>query len=232
MESVLQWAQEHMMILCMAVSGIFNCLLFLRFKDRLRIGRLAAVVLGIISVVPGVISTFALSGLENWGNPLSSGFSLFGSILIEPWFFIAGAKIFRRNIRDVLDVYTLCAIAGLFAARVNCLVTGCCLGALMPHSDTVRWPTRETEMVFHLILFVILYKKTCKNKLPGSIFPIYMISYGVFRFIEEWFREGRRVLGPMHMAHLWAILSLIVGGALYFEISERGKKHQIRGDKT
>ena len=210
----------------MAVSGIFNCLLFLRFKDRLRIGRLAAVVLGIICVVPGVISTMVFSGIENWGNPLSSGFSLFGSILIEPWFFIAGTKIFRRNIRDVLDVYTLCAIAGLFVVRINCIVNGCCLGALMPHSDTVRWPTREVEMVFHLILFAILYRKTCKNDLPGIIFPTYMISYGFFRFIEEWFRAGRRFLGPMHISHLWAILSVIIGSALYFEISDRGKKHR------
>ncbi len=93
------------------------------------------------------------------GNALSSGQSLFGSIFLLPLFYFAGAKIFRRRIGDVFDVFTMCTVTTLLFARIACIFSGCCYGMLLPGSESVRWPTRELELVFYIILLIVLYRK-------------------------------------------------------------------------
>ncbi|MBR2108730.1 MAG: hypothetical protein IJ932_02110 [Ruminococcus sp.] len=38
-----------------------------------------------------------------------------------------------------------------------------------------------------------------------------MISYGIFRFITQFWRKTFFQLGPLHLSHYWAILSVITG---------------------
>ena len=50
-----------------------------------------------------------------------------------------------------------------------------------------------------------------------------MIAYGIFRFIEEWFRTSSGMY-MFHKAHIWALLSLIIGLSIYFEIRTKQNK--------
>lgn len=53
------------------------------------------------------------------GTLLSSGQSLFGSIFLLPLFYFAGAKIFRRRIGDVFDVFTMCTVTTLLSHELH-----------------------------------------------------------------------------------------------------------------
>jgi prolipoprotein diacylglyceryltransferase len=123
------------------------------------------------------------------------------------------------------DLLALYAVPSLFLQRVCCLIAGCCQGNLIPGTE-MRWPTRELELVFYVLLFVyFLRKEKSETFIKGSLFPILMISYGTFRFLEEGFREADGT-SFAHMAHLWSILAIIIGVCIYTELTHnRGNKN-------
>ncbi|MBO7666264.1 MAG: prolipoprotein diacylglyceryl transferase [Clostridia bacterium] len=161
------------------------------------------------------------------GNPVSNGaMSLFGAVFFMPVAYWLGAKIFKRDMRIVFDLFTVPLVFTLACARVNCLFAGCCKGLVIPfiHSHTVRWPVREAELVFYAVLLAFFVIRTFKSKTNGELYPIYLMAYGVFRFVIEFFRESDHILGLFHISHLWAMLALIIGASVYFEIHNKKRK--------
>ena len=221
MESVLQWAQEHTLALCLAVGAVINCFWLWRYRGRLPMPIWVIPVVSLIHTLVGVFCVRVFAGMENWGNPLQSGQSLFGGIILLPIICIFTAKLFKRKIADVLDVAAVLTVTTLFFARINCIMSGCCLGSSIPGSQVYRWPTREAELVFHGVLLFFLDKRVMGKGPRGEVWPFYMMTYGFFRFFEEWFRSNARVFGPLHFGHIWAVVSIIIGSAIYFEISSR-----------
>ena len=61
-----------------------------------------------------------------------------------------------------------------------------------------------------------------QEKSQGRAYPVYMIAYGLFRFLNEFMRysETDRIF---HIAHLWSIVSILIGISflLYPYISEK-----------
>ena len=107
----------------------------------------------------------------------------------------------------------------LACARVNCLISGCCLGRLIPGTQ-YRWPTREAELIFYAVLLPCFIIRSKKTEPAGSLWPIYLTSYGAFRFVTEFFRESET--GSLfHLSHLWAVLSLLIGISVLLEQNRR-----------
>ena len=97
----------------------------------------------------------------------------------------------------------------LACARVNCLFSGCCLG--LPISGTsLRWPTREAELLYYAVILFFFVRKTLRGKTDGTLYPIYMISYGILRFFLEFLRVSPTHT-LFHLSHLWALLCLLTG---------------------
>lgn len=167
----------------------------------------------------GCVKLFAI--LEAFSLSVAGNMSLFGGIFFLPIFYSVGAKLTRRNAKDVFDVFVIPLVFTLACARVNCLCSGCCLGRLIPGADN-RYPTRELELVFYLLLLTWMFIITKKGKTDGRLYPVYMIAYGAFRFVVEFFREGQASL--FHLAHLWALLCFSIGAAIYFEQQRRSTR--------
>ena len=172
-------------------------------------------IMSILHSIAGVICVRLFASIESWGTLLSSGQSLFEVSSCCLCFIFAGAKIFRRRIGDVFDVFTMCTVTTLLFARIACIFSGCCYGMLLPGSESVRWPTRELELVFYIILLIVLYRKKSQCSHKGEIWPIYMISYGVFRFVVEWMREEKGYLGILP---LWAYMGNTECGDRVFRV--------------
>lgn len=122
----------------------------------------------------------------------------------------------------VFDLCTNCMLFTLMCARINCIIAGCCKGTFVFHT-CYRWPTRELEIVFYVVLILVFSYKLKISETNGIIYPIYMISYGIFRFIVEFFRVGDGNL-LIHPAHIWALISLCIGLSVYAEIKNKEKK--------
>lgn len=221
---LLSWVHENTLVLLLAAGTIFNAVWLTVNRDRLHIKTGSIIIMAVLHTVIGVCCVKVFAVAESGFDMSAAGnMSLFGGVFFMPLFYFIFAKLTKRNMADVFDVFTVCIVFTLMCARVNCILSGCCLGALI-NSSGVRWPTREAEVLFYAVLFIVLVIKLKRGKyIRGTLYPLYMLAYGIFRFICEWFRvaEGSSLL---HLGHVWAVISIAIGLSVYLELKNRENK--------
>lgn len=221
--ALLTWLSDHALILLLGCGTLFNVYWLHRCRERLHLRWLSVLLLSVLHTVLGVLSVkvFALFETGNFSN-----MSLFGGVFFMPLFYWGVAKLAKQKTADVFDVFTICLVFTLMCARLNCIISGCCLGAHIPIEGLthLRFPTRELELLFYVILLSRLWRKVVTGSARGMIYPIYMISYGIFRFVTETLRFSDRTDSILHVSHLWALLSLGIGISIYGELQKKEKK--------
>ena len=221
--ALLTWLSDHALILLLGCGTLFNVYWLHRCRERLHLRWLSVLLLSVLHTVLGVLSVkvFALFETGNFSN-----MSLFGGVFFMPLFYWGVAKLAKQKTADVFDVFTICLVFTLMCARLNCMISGCCLGAHIPIEGLthLRFPTREMELIFYVILLSRLWRKVLSGSARGMIYPIYMISYGIFRFVTETLRVSNRTDSILHISHLWALLSLGIGISIYGELRKKEKK--------
>lgn len=221
--ALLTWLSDHALILLLSCGTLFNVYWLHRCRERLHLRWLSVLLLSVLHTVLGVLSVkvFALFETGDFSN-----MSLFGGVFFMPLFYWGVAKLAKQKAADVFDVFTICLVFTLMCARLNCIVSGCCLGAHIPIEGLthLRFPTRELELLFYVILLSRLWRKVLNRSARGMIYPIYMISYGIFRFVTEMLRFSDRTNSILHVSHLWALLSLGIGISIYGELQKKEKK--------
>lgn len=221
--ALLTWLSDHALILLLGCGTLFNVYWLHRCRERLHLRWLSVLLLSVLHTVLGVLSVkvFALFETGNFSN-----MSLFGGVFFMPLFYWGVAKLAKQKAADVFDVFTICLVFTLMCARLNCIISGCCLGAHIPIEGLthLRFPTRELELLFYVILLSRLWRKVLSGSARGMIYPIYMIAYGIFRFVTETLRVSNRTDSILHVSHLWALLSLGIGISIYGELRKKEKK--------
>ena len=227
--ALLTWLSDHTLILLLGCGTLFNVYWLHRCRERLHLRWPSVLLLSVLHTVLGVLSVkvFALFETGDFSN-----MSLFGGVFFMPLFYWGVTKLAKQKAADVFDVFTVCLVFTLMCARLNCIITGCCLGAHIPIQglEHLRFPTREMELVFYVILLSRLWRKVVTGSARGMIYPIYMISYGIFRLVTETLRFSDRTDSILHVSHLWALLSLGVGISIYGEL--QGKKKKTGGRRN
>ena len=220
---LLTWLSDHALILLLGCGTLCNVYWLHRCRERLHLRWLSVLLLSVLHTVLGVLSVkvFALFETGNFSN-----MSLFGGVFFMPLFYWGVAKLAKQKTADVFDVLTICLVFTLMCARLNCIISGCCLGAHIPIEGLthLRFPTRELELLFYVLLLSRLWRKVVTGSARGMIYPIYMISYGIFRFVTETLRFSDRTDSILHVSHLWALLSLGIGISIYGELQKKEKK--------
>ena len=221
--ALLTWLSDHALILLLGCGTLFNVYWLHRCRERLHLRWLSVLLLSVLHTVLGVLSVkvFALFETGDFSN-----MSLFGGVFFMPLFYWGVAKLAKQKTADVFDVFTICLVFTLMCARLNCIISGCCLGAHIPIEGLthLRFPTRELELIFYVLLLSRLWRKVVTGSARGMIYPIYMISYGIFRFVTETLRVSNRTDSILHISHLWALLSLGIGISIYGELQKKEKK--------
>ena len=213
---------EYRLYLILAVAATFGYFWISQFKERLRIKEWMALVLSVLHTLIGVLCVKLFAFLESGSG---GGMSLYGAIFFLPVVYWLTAKTAKRSVADVFDIFTICIIVTLLCARFNCIFAGCCLGAEIPGTESLRWPTRELEIFFYVALYIVLRKKVCKTRYKGLIYPIYMMAYGSFRFVVEFLRESEFKLGFFHISHIWSLCSIAIGAVAVYLINKNNKPH-------
>ena len=221
LELVFVWAKEHSLLLLLLLGTIFNVFWLYRMRRQLQMKWYAVVAFSVLHTVCGVLSVKAFAFLET-GD--AGNMSLFGGVFFMPVLYYIGAKVSKCNVKAVFDTFTICMIFTVMCARINCIVSGCCTG-LYIHGTHFRFPTRELEILYYIVMLVLLIPRVAKGKNPGSIYPLYMASYGAFRFVIEFFRTSST--GTLfHLAHVWAAIAFAVGLSVYMEINARNHRRK------
>lgn len=214
------------LLILLSVGAAFTFVWLILMRKRLNLRWYAAIPLAIAHTLYGVFTVTAFAFLENGFNKETFGnMSLFGGVFFMPLAYWLGAKISKRPMREVFDIFTPCMIFTVMCARVNCVISGCCLGLPIPGLDGTRFPTREAELIFYVVLLAIICPRIVKGRTGGKAYPVYMMSYGIFRFIIEFFRQAQTDT-LFHLSHMWATLSLIIGISIYVELNIKGKKYK------
>lgn len=223
---MMDWLANHSLLLLLLLATALSTVWLSRANSRLHFKLWQIVILGISHTCLGVLAVKAFAIIEGFGDlSVVGNMSLFGGMAFMPIFYAGVSHWGKRSARDVFDVFSISLVMTLFFARVNCLFSGCCLGAFVP-GTSLRWPTRELELVYYVVFLMMLMPRVFHGELRVQIFPLYMVSYGCFRFIVEFFRASNHAFGPFHIAHLWAFIAIVLGASILVETRQQKAKER------
>jgi len=225
MDRITDWIVNHTLVLVLVGGAVFAFLWLLFFRKRLRLNGITVLALSVLHVGVWMISVSLFAAIENPKDYNLGMVSIFGGVFFMPIAYWAGAKLTKRDEKVVFDVFLICLLFTLMCSRFNCLYSGCCGGKIIPGTSGLCWPTRESEIVFYIVLMAIFAPKVLKGGTNGELYPIYMIAYGVFRFINETLRvaNGNSIF---HVSHIWAAICFCIGLCVFYE--QRRKKMKVR----
>ncbi|MBP8840729.1 MAG: prolipoprotein diacylglyceryl transferase, partial [Giesbergeria sp.] len=104
-------------------------------------------------------------------------------------------------------------------------------GMVFPHSGSMlaRHPSQVYQFLLEgLLLFVLLWLYARKERKQGQVAAMFLLGYGVFRFIAEFFREPDSFLGllPLGMSMgQWLCLPMMGGGIVLWLWAQRQSPH-------
>ena len=213
---------SHFLLITLIITVVLNALVLIRYKRDLGINAAAAVILAFLHTAAGVVCVKLFAGLESLSNPLNAGMSLFGAIFFLPILYLIGSRLTHRSTALVFDDFCLCVMIALMCVRCNCIASGCCVGKAIS-GTAAHWPTRQAEILFWAVMLIWFLNKKKRGYPEGSLYPLMMMVYGIFRFFIEFFRDEAPFLGSFHHGHVWAVVSFIIGSTFYFYLMERRK---------
>ena len=174
---------------------------------------------GIASIVIGFIGSALWQGLFQYiedvkkgvPNPqfsIKSGITAIGGLATGALTFIVICLIFRKkypfSLTKLVVVAPMCMIIAHGFGRLGCLMAGCCHGEYLGQEyvfggirmdGTNGWgyyvPTQLYEALFLFLLFTVLTLLLYKKDFEYSL-PVYLASYGIWRFIIEFARADDR----------------------------------------
>ena len=118
--------------------------------------------------------------------------------------------------------YTFGRIGNFINGELYGRVTDVPWGMFFPLDPThrLRHPSQLYEAFFEgIVLFAVLWVIRRRSPFPGALFALYLMGYGLARFIIEFVREPDAqlgfVLGPLSMGQLLSLFMVAGGGLLY-----------------
>ena len=158
-----------------------------------------------------------------WQGGMSFHGGMLGVIGSMIWFAVSR----KRPFLQVADFVAPCVPTGLAAGRVGNFINGELWGRLADPSlpwgmvfrgagDLPRHPSQVYQFLMEgLLLFVLLWLYARKERKPGQVAAVFLLGYGVFRFIAEFFREPDAHLGLLSLGMSmgqWLCVPMILGG--------------------
>ncbi len=199
----------------------------------------------ILCAVAGSRGLYILMHRENYQSIIDiialwqGGAVYYGGLLLA----VAGAIIFiaRKNISffEIADVCSPSIGLGIFLTRIGCFLSGCCFGKTtscamgvvfpadspagytFPHS--VIHPTQLYSSFYGLVIFILLMLIDRPGSYRGRTFGYLCISYGVARFMVDFFRyyEGDAVVGGLLTFNQLLSMALVAAGVVILVVQKR-----------
>ena len=224
------------------------------------------IIIGIIAIIVGWLSAVLFQALYNYiANPSKGfhfgGMTFIGGLLGGIITFIGVYFIYVYGINPRLKegnffksdmnkgIWFLVRIAPISITiahafgRIGCLFAGCCYG-----QRTDEWygiwnaelgyktvPVQLYESIFlfvlAIVMIVLLFKFHSKDTMA-----IYLVSYGIWRFIIEFFRadnaERGKFIPGLTPSQFWCIIMVVAGIAIFFIYRYFDKKIEDKQKET
>jgi len=222
-----------------SIGVILGTILALREAKRVGVDENAFIDLLLFAIPAAVIGARAYYVIFSWDyykdNPIQilnfrgGGLAIHGAIIAA----VITAVIFTR--RRNLDFWQIADIAapslalgqaiGRWGNFINQEAYG--IPTDLPWGIIVNGvkvhPTFLYESIgdFLIFLFLVWYRRK-KVKVSGEVFLLYIVLYSTVRFFVEGLRIDSLMLGPIRVAQLVSVVSIIVG-LVYLYVRRKGK---------
>jgi len=112
---------------------------------------------------------------------------------------------------DILRPLDICGVVLLLAhaiGRMGCFFSGCCygiptsswLGITFPGLSCPVHPTQLYESIPLAIGFMVFWIFRKRFLIPGTVYAVYLLFYGLLRFIIEFYREDAYTFGILNLS--------------------------------
>ena len=160
---------------------------------------------------------FRIEGGADW-----SGRSFYGAVFLTPILLWPVAKILRISYGALMDLAAPAECIMLAILKVKCQIDGCCRGRIfITQTGTFRFPSQIVECITAILIMIVLLILIKRQNQQGKIFSLYLIIYGITRFILNLFRETTPWIGPLAAGNFWSLVSIGIGFTSIFMISQR-----------
>ena len=176
---------------------------------------------------PGFYLAHPLEILSVWQGGMSFHGGLMGVIVAMVWF----ARSRQRPWLEVADFVAPCVPTGLAAGRIGNFINGELWGRVadpaLPWAmvfrgagDVPRHPSQIYQFLLEgLLLFVLLWWFARRPSARGQVAAVFLMGYGVLRFVAEFFREPDQFLGllalNLSMGQWLCVPMVLVGVGLW-----------------
>ncbi len=164
-------------------------------------------------------------------NPLSffrvweGGMSIHGGVIGAIVFGLLWCRYKQESFLKLVDVFIIPLCLALLIGRMANFVNGelygrvnpAGWGVIFPHVDqAVRYPSQLFEAtkngLMALVFFGLIWKNI--NLRPGSWLGLFLIMYGVLRFIIEYYRQPEIYVGFLTMGQTLCTIMIVMGSTL------------------
>ncbi len=159
---------------------------------------------------------------------LREGFVFYGALIGG----LGGVAIYalRKKLPffSLTDYFIPALVIGHAFGRIGCLFAGCCYGMECESAISIVFPagsaapagipllpTQVMESAFLFLLCAFLVWRLTKKKPFGTISGLYMVLYGAWRFVIEFFRSDERgAVGALSTSQFISVFIILGGIAL------------------
>lgn len=199
-------------IIALAAGTLAMLILMLIIGIKYRIKLWKCVIVSISLTIVGTIGTYLMFFVE---NSVFEGCSYYGAVFFVPIVFLYYAKLIQIPYKDLMDLCAPAECVMLAIMKCQCLLAGCCGGRVMyltPEGAAVMFPSQIVELVNALVIMAVLMGLAFVPKLRGKLYPIYLVVYGITRFVLNCFRmEQFPLLAGLTPGCLWSLIAIFIG---------------------
>lgn len=227
---------SYSVMMVLAVVAAFILLFIFLYKRKTTQKEIIDIVIcGSFAVTTGLIFAILFQNLYEFVQDINNyhwtwGMTFYGGLFGGVFGYLLMYVIYIRrqadgDIRKMLIIAPACITLAHAIGRIGCFLEGCCYGI-----DTTEWyglyfpslgrtviPTQLYESIFLFALSAVLIFLAFKVNYHYT-FVIYLLAYGVFRFLIEFIRGDERgaFIGIFSPSQIWSIVLLVIAVPLFF----------------
>ncbi len=128
------------------------------------------------------------------------------------------------------DIAGVVGSLGLAIGRIGCTMAGCCYGKIChshfaivfknPYSvaplNVPLYPTQPISSLANFLIAAVLYLDFRKKKKDGETFGLYLILYGIFRFLIEFWRATPKIFWGFSDNQIISALMVLAGILIFY----------------